>query len=217
MRHTMLRIIFGIVIGIIGIDLVIINVKIFSNASNPKIAAYTAVLPPTITPTVAAPIMCPNNCLTIIREATSSAGSIKPSVPAPIRTATIPTPYIAQVREYFVPLGTGTATNDDWVDVPGAQAMIDSSQYTSIKSVTFEAAVHVPDHNQAVWIRLYNDSDRYIIGGSELYFPDGNVASLLTSGTISLGAGNKLYKVQIKTQLKFPAHVTSSRIRITTN
>ena len=198
----------------IGANLFVINKKLFYESKNPKIAAFTT----NITPVPMAD-SCSTNCLAIIREATASLQlATTPTTTSPLRPVVQQIqPTTPQVRELFVPLGTGSGSSDTWADVPGAQATIDSAQYAAIKEVKFEAAVDVPGHNEAVWVRLYNDTDKYIIGGSELYYPDGNGAALQSTGTISLGAGNKVYKVQIKTQLKFPANVTTARIHILTN
>lgn len=217
MHHPVWRIFIVVTLLFIAANLYFINVKLFDNIYNVKTAAFTYATSPTPEPT-APSLLCPNNCISIIKEATASKQVAKTTPSPAVQTAVVLTQAPAlQVREFFVPLGTGTSSSDSWTDVPGAQAMIDSGQYSGIKSVAFEAAVHVPDHNEGVWVRLYNSTDNYSIGGSELYYTDGNASTLLSTGAISLGSGNKLYKVQMKTQLKFPANLTNARIHILTN
>src|SRR3989344_6163266 len=42
-------------------------------------------------------------------------------------------------KEYYVPLGTGTNTTDEWTDVSGASAYINTASYSKIKQAMFEA------------------------------------------------------------------------------
>lgn len=146
-----------------------------------------------------------------IREATASA-----KVSSPASTLTTGTSLEqSSVREFFVPLGSGTNNTDEWTDIPGAQAYIDRSQYTSIKSVVFEASVHIPTGNQIAWVRLFNASDKHAVWLSEMSH-EGGEAKLLVSKPIALEPGNKLYQVQMKNQLKDKANLVQSRVRITT-
>ncbi len=217
MRHPVWRIFMSITVAFIAMNLFFINLRLYDAIYKNKSAAFTYVVSPTPQAEPTPPSnMCPNNCLNIIKNATASAQQKITTAPTQIVKTAQPT-QPPTVREFFIPLGTGTTASDSWTDVPGAQAMIDAGQYSAIKSVTFEAAVYVPDHNEGVWVRLYNSTDNYTIGGSELYFADGNKSALMITGSIGLGAGNKLYKVQMKTQLKFPANLTNARIHILTN
>jgi hypothetical protein len=118
-------------------------------------------------------------------------------------------------REYFVPLGAGSSTAGDWTNISGAQSYIDSLQYRRIKKVVFEVTVQVPTGNQTVSVRLFNATDRHPVWFSDV-FMDGAGPVLLTSSPITLDSGNKLYQVQAKTQLGYPANVSQSRIHITT-
>ncbi len=121
----------------------------------------------------------------------------------------------ATAKAYFVPLGTGTNSTDDWTDVVGAGAAVDTAQYPRIKKVTFEATISVLTGNQVVSVRLFNQTDKHPVWFSEMSMSTMG-PTLLTSQAITLDKGNKLYQVQMKTQLKFPANLTQSRIHITT-
>ena len=122
----------------------------------------------------------------------------------------------AAAKEYFVPLGTGTGATDDWTDVVGAQAAVDTKQYRTIKTVHFEVTVQVPTGNQTVWVRLYNATDKHPVWYSEVSM-NGTGPTALISQPISLDSGNKLYQVQMKTQLKYPATILQGRLRMQTN
>jgi len=136
---------------------------------------------------------CPQACVNLINAGGSKTGA----------------------KEFIVTLGSGSNITDEWTDVTGVQSYIDSSQYGKIKKVTFEATVHVPTGNQKIYVRLYNVSDSHPVWFSEMWM-EGTGPRLLTSEPITLGTGNKLYQVQMKSQLKFKTDLVTSRIRITT-
>jgi hypothetical protein len=139
---------------------------------------------------------CPTSCLEKFNQYVSRLGS--------------------STGESYIPLGIGSIFSNDWSDVSGAQASIDSTQFPRIKKVTFEASVQVPTGNQIVWIRLFNVTDKHPVWYSEISM-DGTGQNLLISPPINLDSGNKIYQVQIKTQLGYTANLTQSRIHIVTN
>lgn len=120
----------------------------------------------------------------------------------------------ATAKEYYVPLGSGTNAADDWVDVSGASATIDTASYGKMKQVTFEATISTVG-SQKMWVRLYNATDKHPVWYSEVS-TEKSGPELLTSPPIKLDAGNKLYQVQMKTQLKAPSTLVQSRIKIVT-
>ncbi len=138
--------------------------------------------------------------------------------PASTSTATSQSnsPTIAvqnSIRDYFIPLGSGTNQTSDWADVPGAQATVDLTQYQNIKEVRFEASVSVPTANESVSVRIFNQTDRHPAWNSEVTMLGGSSA-YLTSSSITYDTGSKLYQVQMKTQLQAPANLTQGRIHI---
>ncbi len=158
---------------------------------------------------------CPDSCLSAIDETVASLKVKTQSV-----TSSVPTPSLSSqqtdgVKEFFVPLGSGSSSSDDWADVPGVKATVDSTKYGSIQKVLFEGSVHVPNANEIVEVRLYNESDKHTMWGSELFFPSATTQNFLVSKPIALDKGVKTYKVQMKTQLKFPASLDQARIHIT--
>ncbi len=122
---------------------------------------------------------------------------------------------VSTAKEYYVPLGSGTNTTDEWTDVSGASAYINTTSYSKIKQAMFEATVAIPTGAQRVWVRLYNATDKHPVWYSEMT-ADGSAPQLLTSPTITLDPGNKLYQVQMKTQLKILTNLSQSRIKIIT-
>ena len=143
---------------------------------------------------------CPTACVTEIKkEIAGTKGASSSSISA--------------VKESFVPIGTGTNASDDWQDVPGLQVIIDTAQYGKIKEVYFEASLH-SDANQNAHVRLYNVTDDHPVWFSELTFNNTIKPASQTSSKITLDTGNKAYKVQMKTQLKYTSTLDQSRIRI---
>lgn len=157
--------------------------------------------------------ICPQSCITQISEATSS---YKPSVqlsPVVLKDKTI---AAKGVKEFFISFGSGSNSSSDWQDVEALQAYIDSVNYENLKSVVFEASVHVPTGNQTASVRLFNATDKHPVWFSEVLFNGGGSPQFLISKPITLDEGNKLYKVQMKTELQFQAILDQARIHIIT-
>ena len=150
---------------------------------------------------------CPKNCLTALDDKISQLN---------LATKEASTQQENRVQDFYVPLGSGTVSSDEWTDVPGIKATVDTAKYGRIKKVVFEATTHVPNANEFLYVRLYNESDNHPVWDSELYFPSGTTQYFLVSPAIKLDPGINIYKVQMKTQLKFPANLDQARIHITT-
>ena len=116
-------------------------------------------------------------------------------------------------KEFFVPLGTGTNASTDWTDVKGVAAYIDSRLYGKVKKVMFEASVSVPSGTASV--RLFNATDKHTVWYSELSM-SGSGPELLVSSPILLDSGNKLYQVQMKSQLGATTNLLQARVHIIT-
>lgn len=190
--------------------------------SNQKAQILEKILPdPTVLPqkeTAVSGNICPQTCLSEIFEATRS---YKPLISDLNETPTLAlsvsyqTP-VSSVKEFFIPFGNGTNYSDDWEDVAGLKASVDTANYSSIKSAVFEASVHIPTGNQTAYVRLFNETDKHPVWFSDVSL-EGGTAQLLVSKPITLDSGNKTYKVQMKTSLKYQAVLNQARIRITTN
>lgn len=156
---------------------------------------------------------CPQKCMKAIEE---SASTLKITLPVQPTITTTPTQITNnQVKEFFIPFGSGTSTAKDWQDVSGLQASVDSGAYGRIKRVTFEASVFIPTGNETAWVRLFNATDGHPVWSSDVSI-DGGIAKLLTSQPITLDSGTKTYHVQMKTSLEYPANINQARIHILT-
>ncbi len=144
------------------------------------------------------------------------------AVPSPLVSLTpTPTPSKIQtsssqsplVKDYFIPLGSGSSQNPEWTDIPGVQAAIDFGKYQTIKEIRFEASIYVPTGNQIVSARLYNNTDQHPVWSSEVTMKE-NSTSYLSSSSLVYDKGEKVYQVQMKTQLRDIANLVQSRIHI---
>ncbi len=118
------------------------------------------------------------------------------------------------VKEYFIPMGTGTSKSDEWENVAGTETSADFGQYKNIKEIRFETSVTVPSSSQLVWVRLWNITDKHPVWYSEVT-TKGETSAYLVSQPIIYDIGQKIYQVQIKTQLKGLTNLVQSRIHIT--
>jgi hypothetical protein len=157
--------------------------------------------------------VCPQSCVSQIQEATAS---YKFSTPSSTVASEEITSASKGVKEFFIPFGSGSNSSSDWQDVEALQAYVDSANYEDLKSVVFEASVHVSTGNQTASVRLFNATDKHPVWFSEVLFNGGGSPQFLISKPITLDEGNKLYKVQMKTELKFIAVLDQARIHIIT-
>mgnify|MGYP001560227162 CR=1 FL=1 len=116
--------------------------------------------------------------------------------------------------EYYISLGSGTTKSSVWQDIAGVEAIIDTTNYPSIKSVIFEVFLNIPTANGSVYAKLYNVTDKH-----DVWFS--NVSSegpVLTKkeAMITLAPGIKTYRVMGLSTLKYDANIENARIRILT-
>ncbi len=121
--------------------------------------------------------------------------------------------YASPVKDYFISLGSGTSDAGDWTDVPGVSADINFGNYRSIKEIRFEVSIYVPTANETVSVRLYNMTDKHPVWNSEVT-SNGGQTEILTSSPLVYDTGEKVYQVQMKTQLRYSATLVQSRIHI---
>lgn len=160
---------------------------------------------------------CAPSCLDAIKAATASL-KLNPTIiitQVPAQTTT--TTQSSGPQEYFIPFGAGSGTSQGtYTTLPALSAYVNTSNYSSISTVTFEVSAQIPNGNQSISIQLYNSTDGYAIPNSQVTM-SGGTPQLLISPNITLPAGNKLYQVQINTQLNSSITIDQARLHITTN
>lgn len=210
----------SILLGFLGAILIanIILLDILFLKSNTKTSGVIDESIPTVdtrisSKTPSSETSCSPSCVALINEATSS---LKLSTASPVLVEQSPSSDTgASVKEYYISLGSGSNSTSDWTDVGGVQAYVDTLNYSKIRQAFFEVTIHIPNGNQKVYARLYNATDKHPVWFSEVSL-EGSQPTLLISDQITLDAGNKLYQVQMKTQLKDKANLLQARVRILT-
>lgn len=153
---------------------------------------------------------CVSEIYQTITQATQAAVSDEETYVGNIVNAAQP------AQEYFVSFGGGTNATNQWSDVPGAAAYIDSSLYPNITNVTFEVGAYIPTGNQTAYIQLFNETAQHPVWFSEVSF-SGGTPQFLVSSPITLDPGNNLYQVQMMSTLSYPTNLTDAKVRIQTN
>lgn len=214
-----------IILGILAFNVVILDYFMFvsrprsivqnislgneTNTASPSSVAVTTTDGQTIQ---AAPAVitnaCPNTCLTAIKTATESL-----QLTQNVTNNTTTTQQVTSgAQEYFVPFGGASgASQGSFTTLSALQSYVNMSNYTNVSSVVFEVSITGSGIAQA---QLYNATDGYAIPNSQVSTPGGN-PQLLISQPLTLPQGNKLYQVQIQTQLSNPATINSARLHIT--
>lgn len=189
-------------------DLVYLNYLTFKN-EGAKQETRTVDLKPTPAPAVSG-----QGTLTSQPSPTPSPQAASSQTTAP--TNTVPQQTIVQTaqKEIFIPVGDGSTTSRSYVNLSGAQVTIDSSKYSGIASVDFEASLRVANGNGKAYAQLYNLTAGHPVWNSELSTTSGT-GVLLVSPAISLDSGQNTYIIQAKTDITdWSANVSTGRIKI---
>ncbi len=209
MRTTLLKVILVVLGSFFLLDLVFLNWQVFKTKESFsfKSGEVEIVLPSPTLSLETNPLSCPQDCLEIIYQATLSGEK-----PLPTATSRVFSPG-TQVKEFYVPLGTGSTTATVWTDIPGAEAYINPANYGKIKSLTFEASLRVPSGSGRVYARLYNVNDKLGIFESEIS-GEGISGQRVESSKLNFSSGNKLYRVQLKTTMGVEGDLDIGRVKI---
>lgn len=117
-------------------------------------------------------------------------------------------------REIFIPMGTGQSNSGIFADIAGTEVTIDTTKYSAIDYVVFEASVWVDGGNGRAWAQIKNVNDNNPLIESQISNPT-STATSKTSGKIPIPSGAKTYIVQAKTDMTdFAAHVGNARLKI---
>lgn len=118
-------------------------------------------------------------------------------------------------KEIFIPLGSGSTNSNSYADLAGLEVTIDTTKYTAIDSVVFEASIRVEGGNGRAYAQLKNVTDNNPLIESMVSSTSGT-SEVKVSGNIPILSGSKKYGVMAKTDItNFAAHVDNARIKIT--
>ncbi len=173
------------------------NVVIGSSETSNKLSAFPSPLPS------AANVQVENKNTSLIQTPSPSPQ------PATVQTV-IQTPN----REIFIPMGSGQSKSDTFADIGGTEVTIDTTKYSPIDYVVFEASIWVDGGNGRAWAQIKNVNDNNPLIESQISNPT-STATSRTSGKIPIPSGSKTYIVQAKTDMTdFAAHVGNARLKI---
>jgi len=186
---------------LLTVNIVMLDLAIFfgrSGAKPSEVAATTVRVAETPTPTEA----CPSSCEAKIDALAKRLDELPVSETA------------KKTSEYYISLGSGSTKSSVWQDIAGAEAVIDTANYPTIKSVTFEVFLRIPTANGTVYAKLYNVTDKHDVWFSEVI----SEGPILTKkeASITLEPGTKTYRVMGLSTLKYDANIENARIRILT-
>ncbi len=215
-RFVVISIIVFVFLGMAA-DLIYVNYSLLNAHPSPAQIATTL---PSYTLNEISPTATPVPNFVINPTGTSPSPTFTPvptmtTTPSP--TPAFPTPTvtpIVNVKDYFIPLGTGENQSSDWENVPGDQVTIDFGQYPHIKKILFEASVTIPSASEWVSVRLFNETDMHPVWNSTVTSNGNTSSAFLTSPPMTYDTGMKTYQVQMETQLQSPVNLVQSRIHI---
>lgn len=227
MSKRFIAIIIGSIVSLVLLgDLIFLNIKFFSIIPPSNIQSSQSRALPTLFPSNVDSV-CSSACTQMIKETVKnsistllpiSSPTVVPTIQptkAPItQTTQVVTVQSNGVKEFFVPLGSGTTTSEQWITLTGLGAQINPSNYQKIKSVNFEASLRIPTGNGRLYARLINVTDNVPLEETSVYV-EGTVGQLVTS-SFSLRSGNKTYGVQLRSTLNYEGVLDIARIKITT-
>lgn len=116
----------------------------------------------------------------------------------------------------YVPLGTSGSTNStDWVTFDDTGAYIDVvSDYGDDAYIQFEISLKAMSGSGTSIARLYDDTNKIGVIGSELSVAESSTYTLKLSPKLELWRGRNLYKVQLKSLSGSTAQFTGARVKV---
>ncbi len=156
----------------------------------------------------------PGNSSLEKRVATLEQDIKKISTPQPTSSTVASESNDSTVKEYFIYLGSGSASSTEWTNIPGAVVTIDAGQYKNIKDVRFEAGLSIVSGN--AYARLINQDSSSAIFGTEVLH-NTSTPTWKTSSSINLQSGNSTYMVQLRSSNGERVDLSGARIKIILN
>lgn len=225
MRDNSSHIVIIFLLTLITLNLFLLDLKVFSPSGSIQISDISVVATPNPSPAGSTyaiqpqNLICPNSCISLIQQSTSSASRIGstnqlPTTNNPFDSSQGKQPLTS--REFYVPLGSGSTAKSDWDDQTSTETVIDPANYGHIREAYFIASLRNPTQNGQVEAQLYNVTDKHLVWGSHVIM-NGPSSQTITSDKITLDSGSKLYRVQLKSTLSFAATLDNAKLRIITD
>lgn len=141
---------------------------------------------------------------------------IKQEVTSQLALITIsPQQTVASVKKQisFIPLGGGSTTSTDWVNLEDTAVTFDLvADYSVSATASWEASIKASDGG-AVFVRLFDATHGIAVDMSELTTSQTKY-ELVSSNTIPLWRGRNTYRIQIKSLNGSEVTVSGGRIKV---
>jgi len=159
---------------------------------------------------------CGEECKKKIEEEVSKAiATISASAKTSPATSTT-TSTTKKSTDYITLNGPVATTSTQWIDIPGVEVYIDlAGDYGKASFASWEGTLKVAYGNGQAFARLFDVTNGRAVDGSEISTTGNSDYKLVTSGNISLWAGNNLYRLQLKSLNSFEVTFFTGRIKIT--
>lgn len=157
---------------------------------------------------------CGESCKAEIQKQVADAvASITPVVQKIQTTKSTP---VKEGGITYIPMGTTyQSTSTDWYTIDDTATYIDlANDYGANATVSWEASLKVDHGNGQAFVRLWDDTNKIAVDGSEMSTVNNADYQLVTTGKIPFWKGRNLYKVQIKSLNSFVVSYTGGKIRI---
>lgn len=157
---------------------------------------------------------CGSICIKSINDLVSKAVS---SISSKTKTIEYPKATIKNIGTSYVPMGsTYSTTSTDWYTLDDTAVYLDiASDYGSGAKVSWEVSLKVAHGNGQAYARLWDDTNKIAVNGSELTTVNNPAYLLVSSGNLSFWSGRNLYKLQTKSLNSFEVTLTGGKIKIT--
>jgi len=157
--------------------------------------------------------VCGESCKEEIEKAVSAAVA---TISGSKSTETIIKEVSTSGGTDFISLGsTATTTDTDWKTIDDTAVYIDLvNDYSADAYVTWEASLKVAHANGQAFARLWDDTNKIGVSGSEISTINNSDYVQKVSTNLALWRGRNLYKVQIKSLNGFLVTYSGGRIKI---
>ncbi len=158
---------------------------------------------------------CGEKCKEEISKSVSSAiAKITPTMVTASKPAAAVTTKTGGTT--YIPMGTTyTTTSTDWYTINDTAVYIDLiNDYSAEATVSWEASLKVAHGNGQAYARLWDDTNKIAVNGSELTTINNSSYTLVSSGNLPFWRGRNLYKVQVKSLNSFEVTETGGKIKI---
>lgn len=153
----------------------------------------------------------------LIEERLASMQSEPTSAPtAAPATSNTNTSTTNDLSTTYIPMGsTGSTVSTDWVTLPDAVAVVDvKTDYGTNAYVQFEAFLRVDYGSGTGFVRLWDDTNKIAVVGSEMSVSDEIDPTYLLSNKLEFWSGRNTYKVQIRSLNGAGVHYSSGKIKV---